>query len=89
MAIKWGEKQIKAGTVSENCFLVLKGGGTNGCVALMKALQDLVDNKQTENPSILLLTDGDFTDAQAKWEDLREVVKKSNVKIHTIAIEAG
>lgn len=55
----------------------------------MKSVQDLVANKQTANPSILLLTDGDFTDAQSQWESLREEIKKSSVKVHTVAIEAG
>lgn len=46
------------------------------------------ENVLSENQTIIMLTDGEFSDKKLKWKDLSEDLKKSKVKVHTIAIKA-
>lgn len=36
---------------------------------------------------MIFLTDGEFTDSE-KWNELQKALKESDLKIHTVAIEA-
>lgn len=86
LAFKWSEETITAGRIVASMMKLLEYGGTNGCKILIAALKKMKERKISENQTVLLLTDGEFTDKE-DWDSLRKEIQCSKVRIHTIAIE--
>lgn len=55
---------------------------------ILKAIQKIKDaDIKSKKKMMIFLTDGEFTDEE-KWSELKAAVQGSDVRIHTVAIEA-
>lgn len=55
---------------------------------ILKAIQKIKDaDIKSKKKMMIFFTDGEFTDEE-KWSELKAAVQGSDVRIHTVAIEA-